>query len=127
MIERGGGSLIFTSSFVGHTVGLPGMGAYAAGKAGVNGLTKVLAAELGPAGVRVNAVLPGGTDTPMNAARSPDAAPGTQEYIEGLHALKRIAEPDEMPQTVLHLASDAASFITGTALLVDGGVPINRT
>jgi NAD(P)-dependent dehydrogenase (short-subunit alcohol dehydrogenase family) len=126
LVERGGGSLIFTSSFVGHTAGLPGMGAYAASKAGVIGLTKVLAAELGPAAIRVNAVLPGGTDTAMNAARAPGAAPGTQEYVESLHALKRLAEPEEIARTVLHLASDAASFITGTALLVDGGVSISR-
>ncbi len=66
MIERGGGSLIFTSTFVGHTVGMPGMAAYAASKAGLIGLTQVLAAEYGPKGIRVNALLPGGTDTPAS-------------------------------------------------------------
>src|SRR3546814_18889524 len=65
MVARGGGSLIFTSTFVGTSVGFPGMGAYAAGKAGVIGLVKVIAAEYGPKGVRANAVLPGATDTPM--------------------------------------------------------------
>src|SRR5690606_14020819 len=65
MLARGGGSLIFTSSFVGHTAGMPGVAAYAAGKAGMIGLTKALAVEFGPRGVRVNAILPGGTDTPM--------------------------------------------------------------
>ncbi|WP_348629575.1 SDR family oxidoreductase [Mesorhizobium sp. M7A.F.Ca.ET.027.03.2.1] len=64
MVERGGGSLIFTSTFVGHTVGMQGMTSYAASKAGLIGLTQVLAAEYGPKGVRVNALLPGGTDTP---------------------------------------------------------------
>ena len=64
MVERGGGSLIFTSTFVGHTVGMPGMTSYAASKAGLIGLTQVLAAEYGAKGVRVNALLPGGTDTP---------------------------------------------------------------
>src|SRR4051812_28769046 len=65
MLDRGGGSLIFTSTFVGYTVGMPGMAAYAASKAGLIGLTQVLAAEYGAKGVRVNALLPGGTDTPI--------------------------------------------------------------
>jgi NAD(P)-dependent dehydrogenase (short-subunit alcohol dehydrogenase family) len=125
MLERGGGSLIFTSTFVGYTVGFPGMAAYAASKAGILGLTRTLAAEFGPRGIRVNAILPGGTDTPMGPR-----ATGTSEslaFVEGLHALKRIAKPDEIAQAVLFLASDASSFTTGTALLVDGGVSINRT
>src|SRR3546814_14543345 len=64
MVARGGGSLIFTSTFVGTSVGFPGMGAYAAGKGGVTGLVKVIAAEHGPQGVRANAVLPGAPATP---------------------------------------------------------------
>lgn len=65
MLARGGGALIFTSSFVGHTAGIPGMAAYAASKAGLLGLMKVIAAEYGALGIRANALLPGGTDTPM--------------------------------------------------------------
>ncbi len=126
MVARGGGSLIFTSTFVGHTAGISGMSAYAASKAGLVGLTQVLAAELGPHGVRVNAVLPGGTDTPMSVTNAPDATPELKAYIESLHALKRIAQPEEIARSVLHLASDAASFVTGTAFLVDGGVSIAR-
>jgi NAD(P)-dependent dehydrogenase (short-subunit alcohol dehydrogenase family) len=122
---RGGGSLIFTSTFVGHTAGMPGTAAYAAGKAGLIGLTQVLAAELGPQGVRVNAILPGGTDTDM--ARIMIDTPETRSFVEGLHALKRLASPDEIARSVLYLASDASSFTTGTAMLVDGGVSINRT
>jgi NAD(P)-dependent dehydrogenase (short-subunit alcohol dehydrogenase family) len=68
LAARGGGSLIFTSTFVGHTVGMPGMGAYAASKAGLIGLTQVIAAECGSQGIRANALLPGGTDTPMGRA-----------------------------------------------------------
>lgn len=127
MLRRGGGSLVFTSSFVGCTAGFPGMAAYAASKAGVVGLIRALAAEFGGQGIRVNAVLPGATDTPSNAANLPGAPEGTRGFIEGLHALKRMARPDEIAQTVLHLASDASSFITGVALLVDGGVSITRT
>ena len=127
MLERGGGSLIFTSSFVGHTAGMPGMAAYAAAKAGLIGLTKALAAEYGPRGLRVNALLPGGTDTPANTANQPGAGPEVLAFVEGLHALKRMARPEEIAQSALYLASDASSFTTGAALLADGGVSINRT
>jgi NAD(P)-dependent dehydrogenase (short-subunit alcohol dehydrogenase family) len=125
MLARGGGSLIFTSSFVGHTAGMPGVAAYAAGKAGLIGLTKALAVELGSRGVRVNAILPGGTDTPM--ARDMNSTAEAWAFVEGLHALKRTATPDEIARSVLYLASDASSFTTGTALLVDGGVSVNHT
>jgi NAD(P)-dependent dehydrogenase (short-subunit alcohol dehydrogenase family) len=127
MIARGRGSLIFTSTFVGYTVGMPGMAAYAASKAGVIGLTKVLAVELGPKGIRVNAILPGGTDTPASITNAPGATPEILAFVENLHALKRLAMPNEIAQSVLHLASDASSFVTGSAFLVDGGVSINRT
>ncbi|PRC92589.1 SDR family oxidoreductase [Solimicrobium silvestre] len=127
MIKRGGGSLIFTSSFVGYTVGLPGMTAYAASKAGLIGLTQVIAAEFGAQGIRANAVLPGGTDTPMSVTNAPGAGPEVLASIEALFALKRIAQPEEIARSVLHLASDASSFITGTAFLVDGGASITRT
>lgn len=126
MIARGGGSLIFTSTFVGYTVGMPGM-AYAASKAGLIGLTQVLAAEFGAKGVRANAILPGGTDTPASITNAPDAGPEVLAFVEGLHALKRMATPEEIARSVLYLASDASSFTTGTAMLVDGGVSINRT
>lgn len=125
MLARNGGTLIFTSTFVGYTVGLPGMAAYAASKAGLVGLTKALAAEFGAKGIRVNALLPGGTDTPMGRAFA--NTPDTLAFVQGLHALKRLALPEEIAQSALYLASDAASFTTGTALLVDGGVSINRT
>jgi NAD(P)-dependent dehydrogenase (short-subunit alcohol dehydrogenase family) len=127
LIERGGGSLIYTSSFVGHTVGMPGMAAYAASKAGVIGLTQVLAAEYGARRVRVNALLPGGTDTPASITNAPGAGPEVLAFVEGLHALKRIARPEEIALSALYLASEASSFTTGTALLADGGVSINRT
>lgn len=124
LLERGGGSLIFTSTFVGHTAGFPGMGAYAASKAGLIGLTQVIAAEYGAQGIRANALLPGGTDTPMGRASM--NTPEARQYVESLHALKRLATPAEIARSALYLASDASSFTTGTALLVDGGVSINR-
>jgi NAD(P)-dependent dehydrogenase (short-subunit alcohol dehydrogenase family) len=125
LLARGGGSLIFTSTFVGYTVGIPGAAAYAASKAGLIGFVRALAAELGPRGVRVNALLPGGTDTPM--ARAMNGAPEAWAFVERLHALKRIATPEEQARSALYLASDLSSFTTGTALLADGGVSINRT
>ncbi|MBK8018475.1 MAG: SDR family oxidoreductase [Betaproteobacteria bacterium] len=125
MLERGAGSIIFTSTFVGHTVGFPGAAAYAASKAGLIGLTQALATEFGPQAIRVNALLPGGTDTPMAAQMN--GTPEAMAQVAQLHALKRIAEPDEIARAALFLASDASSFVTGTAMLVDGGVSVNRT
>ena len=125
MMKRGAGSLIFTSTFVGYTVGMPEMAAYSASKAGLIGLTKSLATEFGSKGIRVNALLPGGTDTPMGRAFA--STPETLAFVQGLHALKRTALPEEIAKSVLYLASDASSFMTGTALLVDGGVSVNRT
>ncbi|NMG67603.1 SDR family oxidoreductase [Azoarcus indigens] len=125
MLARGGGSLIFTSTFVGHTVGFPGTAAYAASKAGLIGLVQTLAAEFGPQGLRVNALLPGGTDTPMGAQMS--TTPEAMAAVAALHALKRIARPEELAQAALFLASPQSSFMTGAAMLVDGGVSINRS
>lgn len=124
MTTRGGGSLIFTSTFVGYTAGMPGMAAYAASKAGLVGLTQVLASEYGGQSIRVNALIPGGTDTPMGRefANTPEAL----SFVRNLHALKRMATPDEIAKSALYLASDASSFTTGSSLVVDGGVSIKR-
>ncbi len=121
---RGGGSLIFTSTFVGHTAGMPGMAAYAASKAGLIGLTQVLASEYGSKGIRVNALLPGGTDTPMGRdfAKTPEA----RAFVSNMHALKRMATAEEIARSALYLASDLSAFVTGSAMLVDGGVSISR-
>jgi len=125
MIERGGGSLIFTSTFVGYSIGFPGLGAYAASKAGLIGLAQVIAAEFGAKRIRANVLLPGGTDTPMG--RTVINTPEIRTFVEGLHALKRLAEPEEIARSALYLASDASSFMTGSALLVDGGISVART
>lgn len=121
MRAAGGGSLIFTSSFVGLTIGLPGMAAYAASKAGLIGLTQVLAVEHGPDAIRVNALLPGGTRTEMFSG-GPDA----ETHIASLHALKRMAEPEEIAHAALFLASEDSSFVTGTAMIADGGNSISK-
>lgn len=124
MVERGAGSIIFTSSFVGYTIGLPGMAAYAATKAGLIGMTQCLAVEYGPIGIRINALLPGGTRTPM-AGDFSEGAPES-DAIGKLHALKRMAEPEEIAEAALFLASGSASFVTGSAMLVDGGNSIAK-
>lgn len=115
MLESGGGSLVFTGSFVGNSVGLPGMGAYAAAKSGLMGLVRAITADYGAAGIRANALLPGGTDTDMAG----DAA--QRAWATSLHAMKRIAAPEEIARAALFPASDMASFVTGSALWADGG------
>ncbi|MBB4193542.1 SDR family oxidoreductase [Rhizobium aethiopicum] len=125
MTEHGGGSVIFTSTFVGYSFAFPGVAAYAASKSGLIGLTQALAAEFGPQGVRVNAILPGAVDTDMY--RGVNDTTEKQAAITAMHALKRVATPDEVARSVLYLASDDASFVTGTASLVDGGISISRS
>jgi NAD(P)-dependent dehydrogenase (short-subunit alcohol dehydrogenase family) len=125
MVKHGGGSVIFTSTFVGYSFSFPGVAAYAASKSGLIGLTQALAAEFGPRNIRINAVLPGAVDTDMY--REMNDTPDKQGFITGLHALKRVGTPEEIARSVLYFASDDSSFVTGTASLVDGGVSITRT
>lgn len=125
MLKRGSGSIIFTSTFVGCEFGLPGMAAYGASKSAILGLTKNLAAEYGPKNIRVNNVLAGGTNTPMGRAFIDSEE--TQQFVNSIHALKRMAEPTEIAQAALFLASDEASFVTGSTLYADGGASISKT
>lgn len=115
MLETGGGSIVFTSSFVGTSVGIPGMAAYGTSKAALMGLVKGITADYGGSGIRCNALLPGGVDTPLAG----DAA--QKEWAAGLHAMKRIADPEEIAAAALFLAGPMASFVTGSALYADGG------
>ncbi len=115
MLATGGGSIVFTSSFVGTSVGIPGMAAYGTPKAALMGLVKGITADYGGSGIRCNALLPGGVDTPLAG----DAA--QKEWAAGLHAMKRIADPEEIAAAALFLASPMASFVTGSALYADGG------
>ncbi|WP_119305127.1 SDR family oxidoreductase [Dongia deserti] len=125
MLKQGSGSIIFTASIAGNTVGFPGTAAYAATKAALVGLTQVLASEYGPQGVRVNVVLPGAIDTPMY--REFNDTEDKQAWLTNLHALKRAGTPEELARSVLYLASDDSAFVTGTAHLVDGGFSVTRT
>jgi len=125
LLKQGGGSIIFTSTFVGYSASFPGVAAYAASKAGLVGLTQTLAAEYGPQGVRVNAILPGAVDTPMY--RAFNDTDDKRSWLTNLHALKRAGKPEELARSVLYLASDDSAFVSGTAHLIDGGLSITRT
>jgi NAD(P)-dependent dehydrogenase (short-subunit alcohol dehydrogenase family) len=125
MQKHGAGSVIFTSTFVGYSAAFPGVAAYAASKSGLIGLTQALAAEFGPSNIRVNAILPGAVDTDMY--REMNDSPEKTGFVTQLHALKRVATPEELARSVLYFASDDSSFVTGTASLIDGGLSINRT
>lgn len=119
--KRGAGSIVFTSSFVGFSNGgMPGMGAYAAAKAGLIGLTQSLASDHAAEGIRVNALLPGGTITPSGGEGNPDAL----RFIAGLHPMKRMASATEIAQAALFLLSDRSSFMTGSPMIVDGGMSV---
>ena len=115
MKEQGKGAIINTSSMV-SLYGQPSGVGYPTSKYAVNGLTKSLARELGPDGIRVNAVAPGVTRTDMVAALP-------KELVERISApipLRRVGEPQEVANAFLFLASDLASYVTGTILSVDG-------
>lgn len=118
MAERGSGSIIGFSSIRAQTVE-PGQGVYAATKSGTVQMLRALAAELGPRGVRVNAIAPGIVETPLTAQikNSPD----WYDSYASKSILGRWAQPREMVGMVVYLASEAGSYVTGGFMLVDGG------
>ncbi|MFI9556428.1 SDR family NAD(P)-dependent oxidoreductase [Nonomuraea endophytica] len=118
MVERGRGSIIGFAS-IRATVTEPGQGVYSATKAGLVQLLRTAAAEFGPSGVRVNAVAPGVVETPLT--RQIKDNPDWYAAYAAKSALGRWARPEEMAGAVVYLAGDAASFVTGSVLYVDGG------
>ncbi len=118
MAERGRGSIIGFSSIRAVAVE-PGQGVYAATKAGLVQLLRTAAAELGPSGVRLNAIAPGIVDTPLTAQIR--AVPEWSDAYATKSALGRWSMPEELVGAVVYLASDASSFVTGSQLFVDGG------
>ncbi len=121
MLQQRSGAIVNVGSAA-STLALPDLGAYTAAKGAIIGLTKVLALELAPVGVTVNAVAPGATETPMNAsAYTPEVRRTYEERIP----LGRIGVPEDISNVVLFLASPAARYITGQELIVDGGLTVN--
>jgi NAD(P)-dependent dehydrogenase (short-subunit alcohol dehydrogenase family) len=121
MVEQGSGRIVNVGSAA-RVQAVPGLGAYTAAKGAITALTKVLALELAAANVTVNAVAPGATDTPLNRdAYTPEVRRAYEERIP----LGRIGAPAEVADVVVFLASDAARYVTGQELLVDGGLTIN--
>lgn len=118
MAQQGRGSIVFFSSIRSQVVE-PGQGVYAATKAGTLQMIRALAAELGPRGVRANAIAPGVVETPLTEQIK--AQPDWYRAYAEKSALGRWAKPSELVGAVVYLASDAASFVTGSLLLVDGG------
>jgi NAD(P)-dependent dehydrogenase (short-subunit alcohol dehydrogenase family) len=120
MLKQGGGAIVNTASVAG-LVGAPKMAAYSASKHAVLGLTKSAAVEYGRKNIRVNAVCPGVIRTAM-FDRAVQADPKVGPAVAQLHPIGRIGEADEVAAVVLWLSSDAASFVTGHAHTVDGGM-----
>jgi len=121
MLAQGEGGSIVNISSIAAIVGIPGLASYSAAKSGVILLTKVMAVELAAKGIRVNAIAPGYLENIMGGAAAEHAKPGTEARIRARTPLGRRARLSELVGPVVFLASDAASYVTGTVLMVDGG------
>ncbi len=120
LLKNGGGAIVNNAS-VGGLVGFPGASVYVASKHAVLGLTKTAALEYARRGIRINAVAPGGIETPMLHRFT--GGPGTDFFnqLAGMHPIGRLGRPEEIAEAVLWLCSDKASFVTGLSLTADGG------
>ncbi|MVP01340.1 SDR family NAD(P)-dependent oxidoreductase [Paenibacillus lutrae] len=117
MLAQGTGGAIVNCGSIHSHVGKAGVTAYASAKGGVKLLTQTLGIDYAQRGIRVNAVCPGYIDTPLIAGRTE----AITNHLTALHPMGRLGRPEEVAKAVLFLASDDASFVTGTTLLVDGG------
>jgi NAD(P)-dependent dehydrogenase (short-subunit alcohol dehydrogenase family) len=123
ILEHGDGGAIVNTASGAALIGFPGMCAYVAAKHGVIGLTKTAALEFATQGIRINAICPGTARTKMvNDWLGGD--PGNEAQVEALHPIGRIADPEEIAALVMWLCSDAASFMLGAAIPIDGGYTI---
>jgi NAD(P)-dependent dehydrogenase (short-subunit alcohol dehydrogenase family) len=118
MLEHGGGSIIQISSVAGIE-GAPGLSPYSAAKGGVRLFTQAVAKELAGSGVRVNVIAPGWIDTPLNDWMTKDRS--ILQTVEAMIPMGRIGRADEIVGAAIYLASDAASYVTGATLVIDGG------
>jgi dihydroanticapsin dehydrogenase len=120
---RGGGAIVNNASLAG-VKGAPGLGAYSASKGAIVAFSKALAAEVGGAGIRVNAICPGWTDTAFNAPsiEHMGGEPALEAFVRAQVPLGRLGAPEEIAAAMVFLASDDASYMTGQVLIVDGGI-----
>jgi NAD(P)-dependent dehydrogenase (short-subunit alcohol dehydrogenase family) len=120
MLQTGCGAIVNTASALGQ-VAAPNMPAYCASKTAVVGLTRATALDYAKRNIRVNAVLPATIETPMTTGGILVDAPELEQALRAWHPIGRFGQPDEVAAAVLWLASDKASFVTGHAMLIDGG------
>jgi NAD(P)-dependent dehydrogenase (short-subunit alcohol dehydrogenase family) len=122
-LMRRGGSIVFNTS-INNQLGMPGTSVYGASKAALRSLVRTAATELAGAGVRVNAVSPGPTETPLYGkfGLSPEVVQGFSQGLIERIPLKRFGKPEEIAKAALFLASDDSSFMTGEEIVVDGGM-----
>lgn len=127
MVAQGRGAIVNAASVVG-AMGYPNLAGYTAAKHAVIGLTRTAAIEYATRGIRVNAICPGWTETPMvmEGGRAPASDPGVYAAIAAMSPMRRLGKPREIASAVAWLCSDAASFVTGHPLVVDGGVTAGR-
>jgi NAD(P)-dependent dehydrogenase (short-subunit alcohol dehydrogenase family) len=119
MLKQGGGGAIVNMASITGLVGAVGAAAYSASKHGVIGLTKSAALENAKSGIRINAVCPGFTETPM--ADRIFRVPAVRKYVLSCHPIGRLGRPAEIAEAVVWMCSDRASFMTGQSLVLDGG------
>jgi NAD(P)-dependent dehydrogenase (short-subunit alcohol dehydrogenase family) len=119
MLKQGGGGAIVNMASIIGLIGSAGVAAYSASKHGVIGLTKTAALETAKSGIRINAVCPGFTETPMGDRIF--RVPAVRKYLLSCHPIGRFGRPTEVAEAVVWMCSDRASFMTGQSLVLDGG------
>ena len=121
MIKQGGGAIVNTSS-VGAVKPQPGFCAYTPARSGLNGLTKTAALEGAPHNIRVNTIMPGPTRTPCSSTTSPRRARRRRTTWRTTCRCGRLGDAEDMAEAVVWLCSDAAKFVTGQCMPIDGGI-----